>query len=167
MQETVLKQSQQSLSNLPVLYTRDDSQSIEYNPIQGVVQLYTTLSEKETLVVYQKAAEKTWELFKQAFGVILFLVRLLIALIIWAYGIAYQSGYHLRNWLEVEQGTPDIILFALLKFLKQAGKHAYEWATSFIKKYLGLEIKFNNSITEKPSATETEETTASGEGTIK
>jgi hypothetical protein len=162
MQETVVKQSQESLSSLPVLYKRDDfqPQPIQYNPIQGAIQLWATLLEKDTVVVYQQAAGKTWELFKQAIAVIFFLFRLLIALIIWVWGIAFQSGLNFRNWLEVKQPTLDEIVSALIKVFVWPLSHAYQWAGSFIKKYLGWEIKFD-PIAAKSPATKPEETTAS------
>jgi hypothetical protein len=158
MQETVVKQSQESLSSLPVLYTRDDSQSIQYHPIQGAIQLWATLSEKDTVVVYQQAAGKTWELIKQVFTVIFFLFSLVIALIIWAWGIAFQSGLNFRNWLEVKQPTLGEIVSALLIYLAWSFKHAYEWAASFIKKYLGWEIKFEPPTAKSPG-TQLEEAT--------
>jgi hypothetical protein len=160
MKETVVKQSQESLTSLPVLYKRDDFQSIQSNPIEGAIQLWATLNEKDTVVMYQQAVGKTWEIFKQAMAVIFFLFRLLIALIIWVCGIAFHSGLNFRNWLEVKQPTLDEIVSALLKVLVWSSNHAYEWAASFIKKYLGWEIKFD-SLTPKSPATKPEETTAS------
>lgn len=151
MQETMIKQSQESLENLPVLYKSDDSQSIKYNPTQEVIRLYSTLLEKDTVVVYQKAAEKTWDILKQAIVVIFFLFRLFIALIIWACGIAYQSGKHLRNWLMVNEPTLYEIMSALLNVLKQALSDAYKWAASFIKENLGLEIKFDSIPAQAPA----------------
>ncbi len=149
MQETVVKQSQESVSSLPVLYKGDD-------PIQGAMQLCRILSEKDTVVVYQQAAGKTWDLLKQATAVIYFLFRLLIALIIWVWGIAFQSGRYFRNWLEVKQPNLDEITSALFKYLVWSAKRAYEWSASFIKKYLGWEIKFDPPTVESPP----EETTA-------
>ena len=159
MQETVVKQSQEGSSSLPVLYKRDDFQSIQWNPIQGAIQLWATLNEKDTVVIYQQAAAKSWELLKQAIAVIFFLFRLLIALIIWVCGIAFQSGLNFRNWLEIKQPTLDEILSALFKVLLWSLNHAYQWAASFIKKYLGWEIKFDH-LTAKSPATKPEETPA-------
>ena len=159
MQETAPKPNQESLS-LPVLYKSDDSQPIQYNPIQGAIQLCTTISEKDTVVVYQKAAGKTWDLFKQVIAIIFFLFRLLIALIIWVWGIAFQSGLYFRNWLEVKQPTLDEILSALRKVLGWPLNRAYKWAASLIKKYLGWEIKFD-PLTAKSPATKPEDTTTS------
>ncbi|OUL35148.1 hypothetical protein [Nostoc sp. 106C] len=161
MQETVVKQSQESVNSLPVLYKSEDSQPIQYNPIQQAIQLWETLSQKDTVVVYQQAAGKTWDLFKQAIALISFSFFLLIALIIWVWGIAFQSGSYFRAWLEVEQPTLEQTISALLKFLLWPFERVYEWSSSFIKKYLGWEIKFN-SIPAKSPSTQPEKTTASG-----
>ncbi|MDZ8055881.1 MAG: hypothetical protein RMX68_016570 [Aulosira sp. ZfuVER01] len=161
MQETVVKQSQESLSSLPVLYKSEDSQPIQYNPIQEAIQLWVNLSQKDTVVVYQQAAGKTWNLFKQAIALISFLFFLLIALIIWVWGIAFQSGAYVRAWLEVEQPTLEETISAFLKVLLWPFERAYEWSSSFIKKYLGWEIKFN-PLPEKSPTTNPEKTTASG-----
>ncbi len=160
MQQSVVKQSQEGSSSLPVLYKRDDFQPIQCNPIQGAIQLWATLNEKDTVVIYQQAVGKTWELFKQAIAVLFFLFRLLIAFIIWVCGIAFQSGLNFRNWLEVKQPTLDEIVSALLQVVVWSPNHAYQWAASFIKKYLGWEIKFD-PLTPKSPATKPEETTAS------
>ncbi|OUL37352.1 hypothetical protein BV372_02865 [Nostoc sp. T09] len=161
MQETVIKQSQESVSSLPVLYKSEDSQPIKYNPIQEAIQLWETISQKDTVVIYQQAAAKTWNLFKQAIALISFLFFLLIALIIWVWGIAFQSGSYFRAWLEVEQPTIEQTTSAFLKFLLWPFERAYEWSNSFIKKYLGWEIKFN-AIPAKSPSTQPEKTAASG-----
>jgi hypothetical protein len=105
---------------------------------------YGLLSDKETAVVYQQASSKTWQLFKQAIAVVLFLFALLIALIIWVLGIAFQSGQSFRNWLEIEQPNLDEIASLLFKYFVRTLERAYQWSASFIKEYLGWEIKFNS-----------------------
>ncbi|MEA5573823.1 hypothetical protein [Calothrix sp. UHCC 0171] len=150
MQETLMKQSPTSPNSLPVLYKRDNLQPVDHNPIQGAIQLWATLSDKDTGVVYQQAAGKTWLIFKQAIAVILFLLTLIIALTIWAFGIAFQSGQKFRNWLEIKQPNLDEVASVLFKFLVWPLERAYEWATSFIKEYLGWEIKFDLSKLESP-----------------
>jgi hypothetical protein len=145
MQETLVKQSPESPQSLPVLYKKDNSQSIDsnYHPIQGAIKLWATLSDKETAVVYQQASSKTWQLFKQAIAVVFFLLALLIALMIWVLGIAFQSGQSFRNWLEIEQPNLDEIASLLFKYFVLTLQRPYQWSASFIKKYLGWEIKFN------------------------
>ncbi len=151
MQETLMKQSPTSPNSLPVLYKRDNVQPTENNPIQGAIQLWSTLSDKDTGVVYQQAASKTWLIFKQAIAVILFLLTLIIALTIWAFGIAFQSGQKFRNWLEIKQPNLDEVASALFQFLASPLERAYKWAESFVKEYLRWEIKFEQTKPESPT----------------
>lgn len=151
MQQTLIQQSPESPNSLPVLYKRDNFQPIENNPIQRAIQLWATLSDKDTAVVYQQAAGKTWQIFKQAIAFVLFLFALLVALTIWVLGIAFQSGQNLRNWLEIKQPNLDEIASALFKFLVWPLERAYKWAVSFIKEYLGWEIKFDQPTVESPA----------------
>ena len=163
MQEIVEKQNQKTVRNFPVLVTSKDYNClpIQDNPIQGAIQLCTTLSEKETVVVYQEAAGKTWVLLKQAFFVIFLLSRLLIALIIWVCGIAFQSIQHFWNWLEVKKPTIRQILSKLGKILSQALVYVYEWAASLIKEDFGWEVNFDACCKPETPPTETQETTDS------
>jgi hypothetical protein len=159
MQETVIKQSPASPTSLPVLYNRNNDQSIESNSIQGAIQLWATLSDKETAVVYQQAADKTWQICKQAITVILFLLTLIIALTIWVFGIAFQSGQKLRNWLEIKQPNLDEVASALFQFLASPLERAYKWAESFVKEYLRWEIKFEQTKPESPTKNKVKDTT--------
>ncbi|WP_144416025.1 hypothetical protein [Calothrix sp. 336/3] len=140
-----MKQNPTSPNSLPVLYKRDNIQPTENNPIQGAIQLWATLSDKDTAVVYQQAAGKTWLIFKQAIAVVLFLFALITALNIWVLGIAFKSGQKLRNWLEVKQPNLHEITSALLQLLASPLERAYKWAESFVKEYLRWEIKFEQT----------------------
>jgi len=151
MQETLMKQGLESPTSLPVLYKRDNVQPTENNPIQGAIKLWATISDKDTGVVYQQAAGKTWLIFKQAIAVVLFLLALITALNIWMLGIAFKSGHKLRNWLEVKQPNIDEITSALFQFLTSPLERAYKWAESFVKEYLRWEIKFEQTKPESPT----------------
>lgn len=157
----MVKQSQESLSSLPVLYRSEDSQILKYNPVQEGVQLWATLTDKDTVFVYQQAVEKTCNIFKQAIAVIFFLCQLTIALIIWVSGLSFQLGQIFRNKLEVEQPNLAQIISAVLQFLLWPLQLAYNWAASFIKQYLGWD---NPLITNSP-AIKPKEIPASGETT--
>ncbi|BAY23205.1 hypothetical protein NIES2100_29690 [Calothrix sp. NIES-2100] len=159
MPETIVQQSQKSLKNLPVLHQPINLKIIQPNPIQESIQLWANICDKKTIEVYQQAAGKTWDLFKQAISVILFLCKLLIALIIWVSGIAFQMGQIFRNKLEVEQPNLEQIISTLLEFFLWPVARVYDWAASFIKQYLG----WDNPLTEKASAIQSEKTdSASG-----
>ncbi|MFN6570949.1 hypothetical protein [Dendronalium sp. ChiSLP03b] len=153
MPETEVQQSQKSFNSLPVLYTRDDSQPIQYNPIQEITQLWKTLSEEDTSSVYQQAALKTWNIFKKAITLVVFLFLLLAALIIWVWGIGFRSGLHFRTWIETKQPTLDELFLAFLKILLWPFERIFDWANSFIKDFFGWEIKFDSPEPESTSTT--------------
>ncbi|MBD2199380.1 MULTISPECIES: hypothetical protein [Calothrix] len=159
MQETVAQPIQESLRNLPVLYKQDESQIIQHNPIQQAIQLWANISDRKTVEVYQQAAGKTWDLLKQALAVIFFLCQLLIALIIWISGFCFQMGQIFRNKLEVEQPTLEQTISTLFQFLLWPLARTYDWADSFVKKYLG----WDNPISTTSSAIKPKQTTTSGD----
>ncbi|MBO3460121.1 hypothetical protein G7B40_035250 [Aetokthonos hydrillicola Thurmond2011] len=158
MQKTVVEQTQKNLMNLPVLYKQDNSQIIQYNPIQEAIELWANISDNKTGEIYRQAASKTWDIFKQAVAIIFFLCKLLIASIIWISGLAFQTGQIFRNKLEVEQPTLDQIISYLFQFLLWPFARAYDWAASFIKKYLG----WDKPLTAKSSAIEPQQMSNSG-----
>jgi hypothetical protein len=157
MQETAVQQSQESLRNLPVLYKPEQSQLIQQHPMQQAIQLWANIADQQTVAVYQQAAGKTWDLFRQAIAIIFFLCQLLIALIIWVSGLAFQLGRILRYKVEVETPTLDQMVSALCQVFLWPLAWAYDWATSFIKKYLG----WDNPLTTKSSSSQSVDTAAS------
>ncbi|BAY90670.1 MULTISPECIES: hypothetical protein [unclassified Tolypothrix] len=159
MPETKIQQSPTSLSSLPVLYTRDAAQPIQYNPFQEITQLFQTLFEEDTSSVYQKAGAKTWKIVKQIITVVTFLFLLLCALIIWVWGIGFKSGLYFRTWIETKKPSIDELIVAILKIILWPLERTFEWANSFIKDLFGWEIKFDESKAEPNS------TTAGGEAT--
>lgn len=151
MQETVDKQSQGSLAYTPVLYQGSDSKLIRYNPIEELSQLLSLLSEDDTSTTYQKAAEKTWLLFKKAIVLLLFVFCFIIALPIWVSGVGFQMGFRFRKWLEEERPSIEQVVNRVLEFLAFPFKQAYAWASWFVKEYLNWEISFTKPAESKPA----------------
>ncbi|BCL33743.1 hypothetical protein [Nostoc sp. MS1] len=161
MQETVAQSSQESIRNLPVIYKPDESQIIQQNPIQQAIQLWVDFSDQKTVEIYQKAAGKSWDLFKQAFGVIFFLCQLFTALMIWTSGLVFQMGRIFRNKLEVEQPTIEQTLSAVFHVFLWPLARIYDWAASFIKKYLGWDNPFSKTSSAiQPKQISTSDTTS-------
>ncbi|MDJ0674766.1 MAG: hypothetical protein QNJ36_05205 [Calothrix sp. MO_167.B42] len=150
MPETSIKQIPSSPDCFPVLYKKENFLPAEYNSIQGAIKLWATLSDKDTIATYQQAAGKTWQILKQLFAIVLFLLTLIIALTIWMSGIAFQSGQNLRNWLEIKQPNLDEVAYALFKPLVRFLERAYEWSISFIKEHLGWKMKAEHPKVESP-----------------
>ncbi|NJR60600.1 MAG: hypothetical protein HC769_18250 [Cyanobacteria bacterium CRU_2_1] len=152
MPESAVDQRQNSHSSLiPMLYNKDDAY-IQISPVQEqATQLWAILSENDTAMVYQQAAAKTWKLLKQTIVLLVFLFVLLIALVVWIWGIGFQSGLQFRTWLETEHPTLDELMTVLLKVLLYPFERAFAWANWFIKTYLGWEIHFGSPPSESSS----------------
>ncbi|MDB9346560.1 hypothetical protein [Nodularia spumigena] len=90
------------------------------NPINyQAIELWQTLSDKETTSTFQQAAIKTWKLLQQA-GRLLFLVSLLfVVIVVWFWSVAYRSGKDFRYWLETAQVSPEKLLATTLDILVQ------------------------------------------------
>lgn len=162
MSELIVDQNQKSRSRL-MLFNSEVGQAPLASVQRTANDLWTTLTEKDTGTVYQQAAAKTWKLLKQTIALLFFLWVLLAALTIWIWGIGFQSGLQFRTWLEVKKPKLDDILDALLKnFIVWPFEQAFEWASGFVKKYLGWEIEFNpikpKTTSEEPAATPSEST---------
>lgn len=144
---------------MPILYNRNDAY-VQINPVQEqATQLWETLSQQDTAVVYQQAVAKTWKLLKQAIALIVFLFVSLVALIFWIWGIGFQSGFHFRKWLEVKQPNVNEVVGLFLKILFWPLILAFQWANSFVKKYLGWEVQFDLSSSETTPETTGETST--------
>jgi hypothetical protein len=151
MQETTDKQRQGSLNYYPILYKGNDSKLIQYNPLEELNQLFSLLSENDTSTTYQKAAEKTWLLFKKAIVLLLFMFCFIIAMPIWVSGIGFQMGFKFREWLEKEQPSMEQIVNRVLEFLTYPFKQAYAWASWFVKQYLNWEVSFDSLTQSTPA----------------
>lgn len=142
MQETLNQQSPDSSTYYPVLYRGNASKLVQYNPIRELSQLLSLLSEQETATTYQKATQTTWDLLKQTIGLLLFIFCFVLALPIWLCGIGFQTGFHLRRWLEVEQPGIETVLARLFDLLGLPFKRIFAWASWFVEQYLNWKVSF-------------------------
>ncbi len=121
-------------------------------------KIWETLSAKDTGDVYWQAVVKTWRLLKQTIALLFFLWILLVALIIWVWGIGFKGGLHFRTWLEVKQPPLDKVAATCLKgFFVWPFERIFEWASNFVKKHLGWEVEFT-PITSESTPTKSEST---------
>ncbi|MBE9199606.1 MULTISPECIES: hypothetical protein [unclassified Nodularia (in: cyanobacteria)] len=90
------------------------------NPINyQAIELWQTLSDKETTLTFKQAAIKTWKLLQQA-GRLLFLVSLFfVVVVVWLWSVAYRSGKDFRYWLETAQVSPETLFSTTLDILVQ------------------------------------------------
>lgn len=90
------------------------------NPINyQAIELWQTLSDKETTLTFKQAAIKTWKLLQQA-GRLLFLVSLFfVVIVVWLWSVAYRSGKDFRYWLETAQVSPETLFSTTLDILVQ------------------------------------------------
>lgn len=74
-------------------------------------------------------------------------------------GYSFQSGFHFRKWLEVKQPNVNEVVGLFLKILFWPLILAFQWANSFVKKYLGWEVQFDLSSSETTPETTGETST--------
>lgn len=153
---TVIPQTQKPLNVLPVLYEKTGIIAASYDPGQEISQLLSMLKEDETSGTYQKAAEKTWVLFKRVVMLVLFTFSLIVALLIWLYGMGFQAGFYFRRWLEVERPPIEKVTSLILNYLSLPFRKAYDWANWFVKEYLHWQISFDSANSQSPKSTSTE-----------
>ncbi len=88
------------------------------NPINyQAIELWQTLSDKDTTLTFKQAALKTWKLLQQA-GRLVFLVTLFfVVIVVWLWSVAYRSGKDFRHWLETAQVSPEKLFSTTLDIL--------------------------------------------------
>jgi hypothetical protein len=137
------------------------------NPIQFfAAELWQTLSERDTAVTYKQFFAKTFKLLAQVLALLFFLFLLVVAVIVWLWGVGFQSGRLFREWLVTKQPTEIQILSAMARLILWPIEKAIAWATDFVKNYLGWEIDFakcqslfsSSSTSQTPPAANTEST---------
>lgn len=111
------------------------------NPLKAAAwNFWYTLSNAETLTIYQLAIAKTWKLLKQAVQLVLILILAVTTVAVWLWAVSFQSGRSLRGWLEIEQPTFPEILAAGWDLLIAPLKPAQKWAQAQLKTQFGLEV---------------------------
>lgn len=128
------------------------------NPIQFfATELWQTLSERDTAVTYKQFFTKTFKLLAQAIALLFFLILLVVAVIVWVWGVGFQSGRLFREWLITKEPTEVQILSAIARVLLWPIEKATAWATKFVKDYLGWKIDFEKckSLFSSPSTSQT------------
>lgn len=111
-------------------------------------ELWQSLSERDTGVIYKQATVKTWRLLKQGIILIVSLALLSVAIVLWIWSVGFNSGRSFREWLEVEKPAPTEIFGVTIYFLLWALERAFDWATDQVQKYLGGTIKTNAQLLE-------------------
>ena len=100
------------------------------NPINyQAIELWQTLSERDTILTFRQAGIKAWQLLQQA-GRLLFLLSLLFfVVVIWLWSVAYRSGRDFRYWLETAQVSPEKLVSRTLDILvKTPSKFLVNWS---------------------------------------
>jgi hypothetical protein len=138
------------------------------NPIQyQTIELWQNLSDADTGKIYQKALLKSWQLLQQI-GRLLFLLFLLVAAIcIWVWSVGFQSGRLFRQWLNVEEPTPQDIVLKFSDTLLLPLKVGIVWLEAEIKKAFDWDLNLSALMPATkdkslPEATETTHLPAEG-----
>lgn len=112
------------------------------NPIKAAAwNFWYTLSNAETIAVYQFAIAKTWELLKRAAQLVLLVFLFAVTVAVWLWAVSFQSGRSLRVWLETKNPTVPDILTAAKNLSSQTFRSVWNWMQSQLKNQFGIEIK--------------------------
>jgi hypothetical protein len=159
MTMTALNKPSESRDKATQLVYNEGSET--FSPVRAaqyqVDQLWAVLREENTADAYQQAGAKTWKLFKHLVALLLYVWLLLLAIVIWIWGIGFQSGYYFRKWISDEEPTSVEIVTACLKVLLLPFAWAYAWASEFVHSQLGWKNPLEEETADTPSVTETTE----------
>jgi hypothetical protein len=100
-----------------------------------------TLSNAETLTIYQLAIARTWQLLKQAVQLFVVLFLAVITFAIWVWVVSFSTGRSFREWLEKEQPTLPELLAAGWNLLVTSLKSTQNWVQTQLKTQWGLELQ--------------------------
>jgi hypothetical protein len=110
------------------------------NPIQyQAIELWQTLSDKDTKLTFKQGAIALWKVVKQA-GRLVFLVGLFfVVVVVWFWSVAYRTGSDFRYWLEAAQVSPDQLVTKTVELLLQPVKWLSKWSELKLQEFLGIE----------------------------
>jgi hypothetical protein len=101
-------------------------------------QFQQTVSKRDTGKIYRDAFQRSWQLFKQSLTLISLVFLSIVGIFIGLWLIGFNAGRQFRDWLEIEEPTPnkiwlkttDIILFPFrwsIILLDKALNQAFGW----------------------------------------
>lgn len=112
------------------------------NPVKAAAwNFWYTLSNPETITVYQLTIGKTWQLLKRAAKLVVVLALFLTMAAVWLWTASFQGGRSLRVWLETKQPTLPEVLSAGQQLILGVLKPTLNWMQTQLQTQYGLEFK--------------------------
>jgi hypothetical protein len=110
------------------------------NPIQyQAIELWQTLSDKDTKLTFKQGAIALWKVLKQA-GRLVFLVGLFfVVVVVWFWSVAYRAGSDFRYWLETAMVSPEQLVAKTVEIITAPIKWFVKWSEVKLQELLGIE----------------------------
>jgi hypothetical protein len=143
----------QAQSALVQLNSNGEIQWVQVNPNPikyHAAELWDTLKERETAIIYKQALHKTWIILKQAIALIFFILLLSTALIIAIWGTGYMLGVALQKWIAEQERQPEDFVTRLLQALRSPIDQLIAWANTYVERYLPWFKSSNKTPSDQP-----------------
>ncbi len=142
-------------SSLVQLNSKGELQWIQVNPNPikyHASELWDTLRERETAIVYRQALHKTWFILRQVLALLFFVVLLAIALLVVIWGTGFTLGVALQKWIEHQDRQPEDFISAILQALRSPIDQFITWANQYVERYLpGFKSSSSKSVDPNPT----------------
>ncbi|MEB3294574.1 MAG: hypothetical protein VKJ24_15565 [Synechococcales bacterium] len=133
------------------------TQSTADNPLKGALtrwwktiqtqteQFQQTIAKRDTGKIYREAFQRTWQLLKQGVTLIALFFLSIAGVVIGLLLVGFNAGRWLREWLELEEPTPNKIWLKTLDVLLAP----LRWTVILLDKALKAAFGWDLKLTEK------------------
>ncbi|MBW4441955.1 MAG: hypothetical protein KME10_12100 [Plectolyngbya sp. WJT66-NPBG17] len=153
---TTSTDTQKGQSALVQLNSKGELQWIQVNPNPikyHAAELWDTLKERETAIVYKQALHKTWLILRQAIALIFFIILLGFALLIVIWGTGFTLGVALQKWIDKQERQPEDFVSTILNALRSPIDRLIQWAKQYVERYLPI-LKSTNGKSSSSESTD-------------
>jgi hypothetical protein len=110
------------------------------NPIQyQAIELWQTLSDKDTKLTFKQAAIAFWKVLKQAARLVFLVGLFFLVVVVWFWSVAFRSGGDFRYWLETAMVSPEQLVAKIVEIITAPIKWFVKWAEVKRQELLGIE----------------------------
>jgi hypothetical protein len=133
------------------------TQSTSDNSLQGAItrwwktiqtqteQFQQTIAKRDTGKIYREAFQRTWQLIKQGFTLIALFFLSIVGIVVGLLLVGFNAGRWLRDWLELEEPTPNSIWLKTLDVLLAP----LRWMVILLDRSLKAAFGWDLKLTEK------------------
>lgn len=107
-------------------------------------QFQQIVTKRDTGKIYREALQRSWQLFKQSLTLISLVFLSIAGILIGLWLIGFNSGRKLRDWLEIEEPTPNKIGLKITDFVL----FPFRWSIILLDKALNQAFGWEFKLTE-------------------